>query len=65
MFEASGDHGVVTAQETQGVVVRMLQQEAQTEAMVTLVLGGDSQLRWRKNILDICFISQKQPHEQE
>ena len=57
MFEASGDHGVVTAQETQGVVVRMLQQEAQTEAMVTLVLGGDSQLRGRKNILDMFYFT--------
>lgn len=44
MLEAPGDHGVVSTQDRQGVVVWMFQQQAQTEAMVALVLGGYGQL---------------------
>lgn len=48
VFEAPRHHGVVSAEDAQGVVFRMFQQQAQTEAVVTLVVGGDRQLRGRK-----------------
>lgn len=48
VFEASRHHGVVSAEDAQGVVFRMFQQQAQTEAVVTLVVGGDRQLRGRR-----------------
>lgn len=52
MFEAPRHHGVVSTEDAQGVVVRVLQQQTQAEAMVTLVVGGDGQLRGiKKNIL--------------
>lgn len=47
VFEAPRHHGVVSAEDAQGVVFRMFQQQAQTEAVVTLVVGGDRQLRGR------------------
>lgn len=40
MFEAPRHHGVVPAEDTQSVAVRVFQQQAQTEAMVPLVQGG-------------------------
>lgn len=45
----------MSTEDTQGVVVRVLQQQTQAEAMVTLVVGGDGQLRGIKKTSYTCL----------
>lgn len=45
MLEAPGHQGVMSTEDTQGVVVGVLKKQAQTEAMVALMQGLCSQLK--------------------
>lgn len=54
VLEAARHHGVVSTEHAQGVIVGVLQQQAQTEAVVALVLGVDRQLKQQHRPERLC-----------
>lgn len=45
VFKAARHHGVVSAEDAEGMVFGMFQKQTQAEAMMTLVVGGYRQLK--------------------